>query len=144
MLTLGSISFNEDELDYETNGGSPVIVSSFSSAQVFDSYLISNGTEYKLYRPTPNNILISYKANIICDRTKLKSINSLIFEQAKIIKEYRINKDSSKLKGFNLKYDEENIDTYVWITSFSVDSSYFDTDTQSEKLRCKIDLQETE
>ena len=143
ILTIDTISFNQDELDYESNGGSPVILSSFSGIQVFDSYLISGGVEYKLYRPTPTNILFSYKVNLICSREKIREINSLIFKQSQLVKDYRKSGDSNSLQGYLFQYSNE-FNTRIWLTSFSLNGSYFDVDSQTEKVRCSLDLQESE
>lgn len=142
MLTLGNITFLETELDFESNAGSPVIISSFSGINLFDSYLISDNTEYKLYKPFSNNILFSYKASLIIERKRINEINKLIFEQANIVKEYRTGHDLGDLVGYHFKY--EDINTFVWLTSFSLESSFYDSETGKEKIRCKLDVQEAE
>lgn len=143
VLTIGSVSFNESELDYESDAGNPVVMSSFGSVQIFDSYLISGGTEYKLYRPTPNNLTISYKVSLICSREKILQINNLISEQSQFIKEFRKNHSITMINGFEFKY-KNVFNAHVWLTSFTRDSSFFNTETGEEKIRCKLDVQESE
>lgn len=143
VLTIGTISFDEDELDFESDAGNPIILSSFSGVQIFDSYLLNGATEYKLYRPTPNNITLSYKVSLICSRDKIQLINNLILEQALIVKEFRKNHSTDSLVGFTFKYNNL-FNTNVWLTSFSRDSSFFDVETGQEKTRCKLDVQESE
>lgn len=140
ILTLDNLTFEEDELDYESNGGNPVVVSSLAPIQAFDSYM----DQVKIYRPNPNDINISYSASLICSRSKLKAIHSLIFKQANLVKQYRATKNLDLIKGFYFKYDSSVSGAYVWITSLSIDSSFFDINTNSEKLRCKLSLQEAE
>lgn len=143
-FTLDNITFNEDELDYESNGGNPIIISSFSGIQVFDSYLINKGTEYKLYRPSPNNIPISYSCNLICTRSKIQELNALIFKQVNQLKQYRLTHEMSLIEGFTCMYGNLINNVRVWITSLSINSSYTDIESNSEKIRCKIDLIEAE
>lgn len=143
VLIIGSISFNEEELDYESDAGNPVVMSSFGSVQIFDSYLINGSREYKLYRPTPNNLTISYKISLICSREKIQLINNLILEQSQFVKEFRKSRNIDIINGFNFKY-KNVFNTYVWLTSFSRDSSFFNVETGEEKIRCKLEVQESE
>lgn len=142
-LTIDTITFGESELDYEANGGLPVVITSLSSIQNLDSYIMDGTKEYKLYSPSPKNIPISYQANLIINRSRVSSINSLIFKQVNILKQFRKTGNSGLLEGFIFKYNND-INSRVWINSFNIDSSYYDATANIEKLRCKIGLQEAE
>lgn len=144
---LDDINFESEELDYESNGGNPFIVSSFSGIQLLDSYLNEKGKIYKLYKPGQNNILVNYSISLILVRAKISRINSLIFKQTDIVKNYRSNYDTDELKGFNFSWNPTNSDKisgFCWITGFTINGTYYDIENNIEKTRCKLDIQDAE
>lgn len=149
-LILSTITFTEDELDYETDAGSPVTLASFSAIQNFDSYLITpDKNEYKLYKPTPSNISLSYNVSLICSRDKLILINDLILIQTQIVKDYRKSHSTDSLKGFLFKYTPSSntsppINSFVWLSSLTKNSSFWDPYSDLEKTRCKLTVVESE
>lgn len=145
-VILDVLTFGKSDLDYESNGGVPVILSSVSPLQVLDSYLITGAGEKKLYRPMPGNSQISWEISILAEKDVIKSINLLIEKQMNLTREFRITKDMSLLSGFSFSVDLDNlkvISAKVWLSSFSVGSSYFDND-KKYRARCKLSVVEVE
>lgn len=144
---LKNLVFEEDELDYESNGGNPFIVSSFSGIQMLDSYLNNNGNIITIYKPGQNNILVSYSISLILTRNKINQINNLIFEQTNIVKEYRKDYDTNKIKGFDFNWESDysvSVKGFCWITGFSINGTFYDIEKSIEKTRCKLDIQDAE
>jgi hypothetical protein len=149
-IIIDTIEFEEIELDYESNAGCPVYLSSFSPVQNFDSYLIlEDKSELKIYRPTSNNINLSYDVALISTREKLLLLNDLILKQAQIAKDYRKNNSTDLLQGFTFKYTSKNntspnVDTKVWLNSLSKNNSFWDIKSNSEKIRFNLSVTESE
>lgn len=149
-IIIDTLEFEESELNYEGEAGTPVSLSQFSPPQNFDSYLIlDDKTEIKIYKPTPNNISFSYDISLISTREKLLSLNDLILKQAQIIRDYRKNNSTDTLQGFTFKYTSKNninpsIDTKVWINSLSKNNSFWDSKSNSEKIIFSLSVLEVE
>lgn len=142
IITLHNILFFEEEQDFETDSGYPVIISSINSPQVFDSYLMSGGNQIKLYKPTPTNITLSWDLKLLLDRNKFKVVQNLILLQTQLVKDYRINNDTVSMGGFLFRY--ESIDTKVWLSSFTNSGSFFSMGANKDLIRCKLSITETE
>lgn len=149
-IIIDTIEFEESELNYESNAGCPVYLSSFSPVQNFDSYLIlEDKSELKIYKPNPNNINLSYEIALISTREKLLSLNDLILKQAQVAKDYRLNNSTDLLQGYIFKYTSKNntspnVDTKVWINSLSKNNSFWDYRSNSEKIIFNISVTEAE
>jgi hypothetical protein len=143
-VTLDTLIFQEEELDFESDAGMPVILSGIAAPQVFDSYLITgSGQELKLYRAYPNNIAMTWDVKLLVTRDKFLLIQNLIKKQTDLVKDYR--KDHSKsgeLKGFTFKANP--IDTRVWLNSFTNSGSFYSTSRAKELIRCKLSVTEAE
>lgn len=138
--TLHNLSFLSEELDYETNAGLPIWQESSEAPAVLDSYLMVDGVEKKLYRPSPATTKQQWKIGLIIEREKLKQIQALIKDQMQITKRFRKSFDVNLLAGFLFKsgiYEEK-----VWINQLSVSSSFYEK--SSKKYRCSLSLIEVE
>lgn len=145
-VVLDTLSFSKSDLDYESNGGVPVILASVSPLQVLDSYLITNAGEKKLYRPMPGNSQIGWEISLLAEKNVIKSINLLIEKQMNLTREFRITKDVSLLSGFLFGVDLDILkvnSARVWLSSFSIGSSFFDRD-KKYRARCKLSVAEIE
>lgn len=142
-ITLDNIIFTVEEQDFEMDGGYPVLISSIGSPQVFDSYLVVNGEELKLYRPTPHNISISWDIKLLLNREKFKTVQRLILKQTELVKEYRKSKNTKSMEGFKFIYGDA-IDTKVWLSSFSNSGAFYSTLRNMDIIRCKLTVTEAE
>lgn len=146
-LILDSISFDDLDFDLESSE-TPIIISSISAPQLLDSYLITDSGEKRLYKPAPNSILLTYSISLLLDNPKIMQIHSLIKKQIDYVKEFRRgSRDPKYYSGFLFQYSDyngENINSKVWLTSFTKSGTYYDISTNIKKTRCKLEVQETE
>lgn len=142
-ILLDNMTFSVEEQDFEMDGGYPVMISSIGSPQVFDSYLVVGSEELKLYRPTPNNISISWDIKLLLDRGKFNIVQSLIMKQTELVKQYRKSKNTLSMEGFQFRYGTE-INTKVWLSSFTNSGAFYSTNRNKELIRCKLTVTETE
>lgn len=149
--TLDSINFEVEELDFEANGGIPIILSNISSPQVLDSYLQTSTGEKKLYKPAPSTTPIGWELNLVLSKAKISSLYDLIQMQMVATRAFRISNDSTLLGGFNFKILYKNLlvdQTKVWLSSFSLSSSFFKVNRlsmqSSEMVKCKLSVSEIE
>lgn len=144
-LILSDIIFTDDELDYEANGGSPVMLSGFSGPKLIDSYI---DNKYKLYKPTLTNLLLSYSINLIIDNNKLQQLYDLILKQANIAKEFRSTYNTEKLlEGYKLDYTPligSKIEIKVWLSNLTKGTSFYNIDLRKEVFKCSLTVEEAE
>lgn len=149
MATIASIEdleFAQEDLDYESNGGIPIIISSINSLQVLDSYLKTTNGEKKLYRPNPQNNPITWELSLFIKRDKINKINSLVEKQMMITREFRLSFDTTLLSGFKFSINNSNFSVdsaRVWLASFSINVSAYSTDNEL-RSKCKLSVTEIE
>lgn len=151
-VKIDTLIFKDDELDYEANGGNPLIVTSFGSTQIFDSYWGSK----KIYKPNPGGLVISLSLSLLIEKTKVSEIYSLITKQLNLVKQFRESIGQTRpietYSGFSLSASglsyEIIVPEKVWLSSFTTSSAFIRLDshlnTNIELIRCKLDLQEAE
>jgi hypothetical protein len=141
---LDTINFYKSEMDFEADAGMPILISSISSPQVFDSYLMHQGRELKIYKPSPTNTSVNWDVKLLLGRDKISLINSLILKQINLVKKYRFDLMSSELIGFPFTF--EDINTKVWLTNFRPQGAFYHAENGEfvEKVRCTLGLTETE
>ena len=146
IATLDSIILEKEDLDYESNGGIPIIISSVNALQVLDSYLSTGTGEKKLYKPNPPNSQIGWELSMFLKRPFVQKINELITKQMLITREFRITNDTTLLKGFDFSVNSSNLTVTgasVWLSSFSLGIGIFDANNEL-RTKCKLSVAEVE
>lgn len=143
MLTLGLLTFSQDELSYENQGRPLLLTSAPPPTGYINSYLrTEGGTVLTLYNPTINNNPRSWDLNLILTDARYNELVDYAEDLSDIPTTYRASLNTGLLTGINLVYKGKSAD--VFISSVSITDTYVDVATNQIKNKVRVALVEIE